>query len=192
MTKEFLHSEMVSSRRSFLGGSSKLVLSAAAISLLGGADSRSVFGTAEASPNDVTILNSALSAEREAVAAYKLAVTSGLLGQGAKALSQTFQGHHEQHADALEKTVRKLGGPVDQELGSYDFPTDKLVNEKAVLQFAADLEKGAVSAYLGAVPILDDRNLAKVAASILGDEAMHWSVLRSALGQFPVPGAFLE
>jgi len=49
-----------------------------------------------------------------------------------------------------------------------------------------------VSAYLGAVPILTNRDLAKVAASILGDEAMHWAVLRQALGQKAVPTAFLS
>ena len=49
-----------------------------------------------------------------------------------------------------------------------------------------------MSAYLGAVPILVDRELARVAASILGDEAMHWAVLRQSLGQNPVPTAFLS
>ena len=31
----------------------------------------------------------------------------------------------------------------------------------------------------------------RVAASILGDEAMHWAVLRNALGEPPVPAAFM-
>ena len=34
--------------------------------------------------------------------------------------------------------------------------------------------------------------LAKAAASILGDEAMHWAVLRQALGEDPVPVAFVS
>jgi rubrerythrin len=61
-----------------------------------------------------------------------------------------------------------------------------------VLRFAAGLEKGAASAYLGAVPALDNKDLAKAAASILGDEAMHWAVLRNALGENPVPSAFIS
>jgi rubrerythrin len=61
-----------------------------------------------------------------------------------------------------------------------------------VLRFAAMLEKGAVSAYLGAVPVFDNRDLAKAAASILGDEAMHWAILRNALGEAPVPAAFMS
>jgi hypothetical protein len=33
---------------------------------------------------------------------------------------------------------------------------------------------------------------AVAAASILGDEAMHWAVLRQALGEEPVPAAFVS
>ncbi|HEY9572849.1 MAG TPA: ferritin-like domain-containing protein, partial [Pusillimonas sp.] len=74
----------------------------------------------------------------------------------------------------------------------YTFPVDKLKSQVDVLRFAAMLEKGAVSAYLGAVPVFDNRDLAKAAASILGDEAMHWAVLRNALGEPPVPSAFMS
>lgn len=69
---------------------------------------------------------------------------------------------------------------------------ESLKSQGDVLQFAADLERGAVSAYLGAVPLLGEPDLAKAAASILGDEAMHWAVLRQALGQNPVPNAFVS
>ena len=37
-----------------------------------------------------------------------------------------------------------------------------------------------------------NRDLAKAAASILGDEAMHWAILRNALGETPVPSAFVS
>ena len=69
----------------------------------------------------------------------------------------------------------------------YTFPVETLKNQADVLRFAAKLEKGAVSAYLGAVPLFGNRDLAKAAASILGDEAMHWAILRNALGEKPVP-----
>lgn len=61
-----------------------------------------------------------------------------------------------------------------------------------MLRFAADLEKGAASAYLGAVPVFANEDLAKAAASILGDETMHWAILRNALGENPVPAAFIS
>jgi rubrerythrin len=74
----------------------------------------------------------------------------------------------------------------------YEFPVSGLKTQADVLRFAASLEKGAVSAYLGAVPLFQERELAKAAASILGDEAMHWAVLRQALGENPVPSAFVS
>jgi len=45
---------------------------------------------------------------------------------------------------------------------------------------------------LGAVPVFGNRDLSKAAASILGDEAMHWAVLRNALGEAPVPSGPLR
>jgi rubrerythrin len=180
-------------RRSFLTGAGLATLSAGAIALLGGRERLAIGAAyAAAADNDVNILNTALGAEQEAVAAYQLGAESGLLQKPVLALATQFQGHHKQHADALAATVKKLGGKPVEPKAKYDFPTDKLKSQTDVLNFAAGLEKGAVSAYLGAVPILTDRELAKVAASILGDEAMHWAVLRQALGQDPVPVAFVS
>ena len=182
------------SRRSFFSGLGKMTLSATAITLLAGQDHLPLIRSAKAETvsNDVAILNAALGAEQEAIAAYELGASSGLLQQPVLDLAVQFQGHHKEHATALAVTVKKLGGTPVEAPKSYSFPTQKLKSQADVLAFAAELEKGAVSAYLGAVPILTDRDLAKVAASILGDEAMHWAVLRQVLGQNPVPTAFLS
>lgn len=67
---------------------------------------------------------------------------------------------------------------------------DRLKSQKDVLEFAAKLERGAVTAYAGAIPKFQSRELLHAAASILSDEAMHWAVLRQVLGLDPVPGAF--
>ena len=178
-------------RRTFLSG---LTLSATAIALLAGKERLGLVGSAAAQTanNDVTILNSALGAEQQAIAAYQLGADSGLLQKPVKDLAIQFQGHHKAHADALAKAVQKLGGKPVAPLKDYSFPKDKLKSQNDVLTFAASLEKGAVSAYLGAVPILTDRELAKAAASILGDEAMHWAILRNAVGEVPVPAAFVS
>ncbi|HYD05002.1 MAG TPA: ferritin-like domain-containing protein [Reyranella sp.] len=178
-------------RRTFLSG---FTLSATAIALLAGQERLGLVGAASAQTanNDVTILNSTLAAEQQAIAAYQLGADSGLLQKGVKDLAVQFQGHHKAHADALAKAVQKLGGKPVAPLKDYGFAKDKLKSQNDVLAFAASLEKGAVSAYLGAVPIFADRELAKAAASILGDEAMHWAVLRQALGQNPVPDAFVS
>lgn len=181
------------SRRRALFGSG-LVLSGAAVALLGGRDALAADTKAGAADleADVRILNTALGAELEAIAAYQVGAESGLLGKDALAVALTFQGHHKEHADALAATVRKLGGQAIAAKPKYSFPVDKLKSQTDVLRFAAGLEKGAISAYLGAVPLFADRSLAQVAASILGDEAMHWAVLRQVLGESPVPSAFMS
>jgi len=176
-------------RRSFLGKSG-LLLSGAAIALLAGRDALAKGSKSAAS--DVSVLNSALGAEHEAIAAYQVGAESGLLQKSVLNLAVTFQGHHKEHADVLAKTILKLGGQPVSAKEKYNFPVETLKTQTDVLRFAAMLEKGAVSAYLGAVPVFDNRELAKAAASILGDEAMHWAILRNALGEAPVPSAFMS
>lgn len=181
----------VAARRLFLGQSG-LVLSGAAVALLSGNEAlaaKAGSGTA----GDVQILNTALGAELEAIAAYQLGAESNLLQKPALDLAVSFQGHHKEHADVLRKTIMKLGGKPAVAKTKYDFPVEQLKSQADVLKFAAKLEQGAVSAYLGAVPLFGDRDLAKAAASILGDEAMHWAVLRQVLGETPVvPSAFMS
>jgi hypothetical protein len=182
----------VTARRTFLGAGG-LALSGAAVALLAGRDALAAAADKNANPaNDVAILNSALAAELEAIAAYGVGAGSGLLKGPVLALATTFQGHHKQHADVLAGAVGRLGGKAAVAKSKYDFPVDTLKTQNDVLRFAAGLEKGAVSAYLGAVPLFKDRELSKAAASILGDEAMHWAVLRQALGDEPVPAAFVS
>ena len=179
----------VAARRLFLGKSG-LMLSGAAVALLAGNDALAA-KTGGSEGNDVQILNTALGAELEAIAAYQLGADSKLLEKPVLDLAVTFQGHHKAHAALLAATVAKLGGQPVSAKAKYDFPADQLKSQTDVLKFAAKLEQGAVSAYLGAVPLFKERDLAKAAASILGDEAMHWAVLRQAVGEAPVPAAFM-
>jgi Ferritin-like domain len=180
-------------RREFLRGSGA-VLSASAIALLAGCSTVSAAdkkASADVQANDIGILNGALAAEHQGVAAYQVGAESGLLQKPVLDLAVQFQGHHNAHADLLAATIKQLGGSPVAPLTKYNFPTEKLKNQADVLRFAAELERGAVSAYLSAVPVLDNRELAKAAASILGDEAMHWAILRQAVGENPVPAAFV-
>ena len=180
----------IAARRLFLGQSG-LVLSGAAVALLSGREALAA-QSGGADPKDVQILNTALGAELEAIAAYQLGAESKLLQKTALDLALTFQGHHKEHADVLARTIEKLGGKPAVAKPKYNFPVEKLTSQAEVLRFAAQLEQGAVSAYLGAVPLFGNRDLSKAAASILGDEAMHWAILRQALGEVPVPSAFVS
>jgi rubrerythrin len=180
-------------RRTFLKSSSGLMLTGTAIALLSGREALAAEKSkGHDAEGDVRILNTALGAELEAIAAYQVGAESGLLQKPVLDLAVTFQGHHKAHADVLAKTVEKLGGKPVAAKAKYTFPVEKLKTQADVLNFAAALEKGAVSAYLGAIPVFHDRDLAKAAGSILGDEAMHWAILRNAVGEPPVPAAFVS
>ena len=183
------------SRRSLLKGAGTVTLSAATVSLLAGHESLAANKQVAANPaGDVDILNTALGLEYQAIAAYQIGAESGLLQKPVLDLAVQFQGDHKQHAEVLASTIGKLGGkPVAaKKPADYKFPVETLKNQADVLRFAAGLEKGAASAYLGAVPAFANKDLAKAAASILGDETMHWAILRNALGENPVPAPFIS
>jgi rubrerythrin len=174
------------SRRGFVTGGA--LLSAGAVALLAGVPVR-----ARANPaSDVTILNVALALEHEAINAYQLGAGSGLLQKPVLDVAVKFQSDHKAHRDALAATIRKLGGtPVEEKkLDEYAkaLRADTLKSQNDVLELAARLELGAVNAYLGVIPSLADKQLAKVAARLAADETMHWSLLANALGK-PLPGA---
>lgn len=181
-------------RRRFLFHSLRASLSATAIALLAGQPRLlQAATTSEAGlGDDIRILSTALAAEWEAIAAYQLGADSGLLDSGTRKIALQFQGHHGAHAGVLIDTIQQLGGSVPGAPTSYEFPTEQLKQQRDVLVFAASLERGAVSAYAGAIPLFGNRDLAKAAASILADEAMHWAILRQALGMDPVPGPFFS
>lgn len=188
---------LLQSRRNFLRNAGTATFSATTVALLAGcsttalADSNAKTNN-EAIKQDIRILNTAIGAEHEAVAAYQLGAESGLLVPDVLKVAVKFQGHHKEHIDALSAAVTKLGGHAASAKNKYNFPVSKLKKQSDVLEFAAGLERGAVSAYAGAIPVFDNRDLSAAAASILADEAMHWAVLRNALGLDPVPGAFFS
>jgi rubrerythrin len=197
MTKYLLQKDplFIAGRRAFLRVSG-FTLSGAAVALLAGrptlaaaAAKASHAGASHA--GDVTILNAALGAEQQAIAAYQVGAESNLLQKPVLDLAVKFQSQHKAHADLLAATVKQLGGTAVTPKAHYDFPVASLKSQADVLRFAAGLEEGAVSAYLAAVPKFANRDLSKAAASILGDEAMHWAILRNALGDDPVPAAFV-
>lgn len=146
------------------------------------------------SHKDVEILNKGLEAERFAIAAYELAAGTGLLSDGVIEVAKTFQSHHGQHAHKLHETIISLGGNPVKALSQEEYAKKLppgLTDEKTIIHYALTLEKGATITYLNAIPAIENPQIAQAAASILGDEAMHWSALRNALGLAPVHIAFI-
>ena len=173
----------------------RTTLSVAAFAMLAGCSSTET-KTASAPPrqSDVDLLNVALGLEYEAIAAYQLGADSKLLQPAVLQVAVAFQNDHREHAKVLDRTIRGLGGrPVEaKDVKEYGFRTDRLTDQTAILTFAAELEKGAASAYLSTVPVFQNRDLAKAAASIMGAETQHWAILRAAIGQPPIAAPFIS
>lgn len=179
------------SRRGFFSTTGTLTLSATAVALLAGCGTMAAKSN-DAAVSDFDILNGAVGAEQEAIAAYQLGADSGLLEPAVAQVALAFQRDHSEHLKILSDTIRQLGGTPAPAKSDYNFPVADLKSQADVLAFAADLEQGAVSAYVQAVSDFQNGDLRTAAASILGAEAMHWAVLRSALGENPVPSAFVS
>lgn len=184
---------IIAPRRTLLVRGGQALLSATAIAILAGSGNVAASRSASASSasGDIDILNTALGLEHEGIAAYQVGAESGLLSKPMLDVAVMFQDQHKQHADALMGAVKQLGGTPVEAMAKYEFPVDQLKTEADVLRFAAGLEQGAASAYYGAIPVFENRELAQAGASIMADEAMHWAVLRHALGENPVPSAFV-
>jgi hypothetical protein len=185
------HAEPALLRGRFSRRSGLFALGALAATTL--ARSAAAKGVNIGSGDDAALLNAALALEFQAIAAYQVGAESNLLQKPVLDLALAFQGHHKAHAQVLSVAVEKIGGtPVSAKtIADYAFPVEQLKAQADVLRFAAGLEKAAASAYLHALPNFHHKNLIKGAASILGDETMHWAILLNALGEDPVPGAFI-
>lgn len=180
-------------RRGFLGLTSRATLSAAALMLLGGHEAlaQGMSGTT----GDISILNTALGLEYEAIGAYQLGAQSGLLQKPVLQVAVYFQGQHKAHRDALIATIHKLGGmPVaDKSLDEYatELQANTLKSQGDVLALATRLELGAANAYLGVIPSFKDPQLAKISGRIAADEVSHYTALLGAQ-RLPLPANALS
>lgn len=141
----------------------------------------------ESDAADVEILNGALDLELMSVAGYKSA--AGKLKGSTLQIAKGFLEQEQAHIDALTTAIKDAGGTPNRAKSAYDFPV--LRSQRDALRFAVGLENTAVAAYIDALPRLTKNELRGTASAILTTEAEHMSVLREALGQPPVPRAFV-
>lgn len=94
--------------------------------------------------------------------------------------------HEETHVDALTATVKSLGGnPVGE--ACYDFGYE---TASEFLGVAAVLENTGVSAYDGAISLIEQEELLTAGATIATVEARHASYLNLLDDESPFPDAF--
>ena len=148
---------------------------------------RSAF--AQGSNGDIDILNFALTLEYLEAAFYDQAgkEVSGLSGEAAGYV-KTFGGEEQEHVDALTATITDLGGRPVKAPG-VDFG-DAFSSVDTFLQTAITFEDLGVSAYNGAAPMIESKDLLATAGGIVQVEARHAAAIRFAAGEPPAPEAF--
>src|SRR5262249_4793803 len=111
------------------------------------------------------------------------------------AVARQFQADHRAHAQAIREAIERLGGQADapktwKEYATM-YPPPKLASEADVLRYAASLERSAAVAATKAGAELSDPALRTLSARLGGVEAMPWALLRSTIGEPPIPDSLL-
>jgi rubrerythrin len=144
-------------------------------------------GPDESDEADVEMLNSVLDLELRAVEGLK--AVAAVLRRPRLEIAKQFLEHEQAHIDALSSAIRDLGGRPNRAKSSYDFV--RLRSERDALRFAAGLADTAIAAYIDALPKFSRAQLRSTASSIATVEAEHVAVLRGALGEPQLSGAFV-
>jgi serine-rich repeat adhesion-like glycoprotein len=172
-------------------------LSRSDVLLKGALAAGAIYGTAMVGPyvrralamsggGDVDILNFALTLEYLESTFYaeakKRAKPSGEL----KALVDLIASDEQQHVEALEATIKQLGGkPVAEP--KFDFPYS---GTSGFLKLAQTFEDTGVSAYNGAAPMIKSKEVLAAAGGIVQVEARHAAAIRLQNKEEPAPEAF--
>jgi rubrerythrin len=140
---------------------------------------------AQGKGGDVDILNFALTLEYLEADFYRQASKLSLKGQY-KSLAKEFGANEQEHVDALKATIGQLGGKaVKSPTFAFGLKTQKDFVKLAIL-----LEDTGVSAYNGAAPMIQSKDVLAAAGSIVQVEARHAAALRFLDGMDPTKGAF--
>lgn len=143
---------------------------------------------------DVTILQFALTLEHLENAFYRHALSIFTLQDFLNAgfshdffLNLQFIASDEStHVDIIQQTI--LGAGFQPVLPcNYNFPVTDIAS---FVTLSAILESVGTSAYLGAAPFIESKDILGVAGSILGVEAFHTSIQRVSLGAIGAPDPF--
>ncbi len=201
----------LTSRRSFLSGSAKLLGGSALVAALGGGTALAQETTTQASGDvttqhvsDVDILNYALTLERLEYTFYvrvlnrfsesqfeRADVFDGLGRYLRRNIYENFvriRNHEKIHVETLVSVIRSLGGSPVPEC-EYDFG---ITSVASAVRTAQVLENTGVMAYDGAIAYIDRRALQTAGATIATVEARHASYLNLLNREVPFPSAFDE
>jgi rubrerythrin len=172
-------------------------LSRSEVLLKGALAAGAVYGTLAVGPfvrkalamsggSDVDILNFALTLEYLESAFYEEAKSRAKASGELKSLVNLLANDEKQHVEALEGTIKKLGGkPVAKP--KFDFP---YIGTSGFLKLAQTFEDTGVSAYNGAAPMIKSKEVLTAAGSIVQVEARHAAAIRLQNEEEAAPAAF--
>lgn len=172
-------------------------LSRSEVLLKGALAAGAVYGTLAVGPfvrkalamsggGDVEILNFALTLEYLEAKFYAEAKRRAKPSGELKSLVDLLAKDEMEHVEALEGTIKKLGGkPVAEP--KFDFPYS---DAGGFLKLAQTFEDTGVSAYNGAAPMIKSKEVLEAAGSIVQVEARHAAAIRLQREMEPAPVAF--
>ncbi|MBW3636919.1 MAG: ferritin-like domain-containing protein [Armatimonadetes bacterium] len=146
--------------------------------------------SAQGITNDVAILNSALLLEHLEAEFYARVVAAdqarSFLQGRQKVAAVTLARDEAAHVINVTEMITKLGGaPIEKP--QFQFPANVFLSPIAFLQVSVELEENGVGAYLGAAPMVANKDVLNFAASIYGIEARHTGWIRFLLGDQIAP-----
>jgi rubrerythrin len=135
---------------------------------------------------DVDILNFALTLEYLESKFYEEAKTRAKASGELKSLVNLLAEDERQHVEALTATIKQLGGkPVAEP--KFDFAYS---GTGGFLKLAQTFEDTGVSAYNGAAPMIESKEVLAAAGGIVQVEARHAAAIRLQNKAEPAPAAF--
>ncbi|HEX5593405.1 MAG TPA: ferritin-like domain-containing protein [Solirubrobacterales bacterium] len=135
---------------------------------------------------DVDILNFALTLEYLEAKFYAEAKSRAKASGELKSLVNLLASDEQQHVEALTATIKKLGGkPVMEPKFNFDYS-----GTSGFLKLAQTFEDTGVSAYNGAAPMIESKEVLAAAGGIVQVEARHAAAIRLQNKEEPAPAAF--
>jgi len=144
---------------------------------------------AEASANDLEILNYALTLEYLEADFYTRGVKGGFLKGQTLELVSPIRDHEQEHVEVLTATVKSLGGKPAAK-PEFTYPKGTFTDRDKFLMTASVFEELGVTAYHGQVARIDNGDILSAAASIAGVESRHAAVLADLIDGNPFPASF--
>jgi rubrerythrin len=143
---------------------------------------------AQSGGSDVDILNFALTLEYLEAAFYQQAKKEVKLSGDLAELVDLIGDDEAAHVDGLTAAISDMGGMPVKAPG-VDFG-NAFASQDSFLKLAQTFEDTGISAYNGAAPAIQSKDVLATAGTIVQVEARHAAAIRLQNGELPAPEAF--